>query len=166
MAMIHQLSALFIAALLAGCGAGTAEVECPVDEAAPPPELAYTKTLDGVASMDEALAKVEESLEAQGFGIVTRMDFQKTMKAKLDKDMRPYHVLGACHAPSAFQALQHDDRAGLLLPCKVAVYEKEDGSIAVSFARPGASFSLLADPGAAPLAETVDASIRAAFDSL
>ena len=161
-----RLPSLVIALVTLGCGAGTTEVACPADEAKPPGELAYTKTLEGVASMDEALTKVEEALKAQGFGIVTRMDFQKTMKAKLDEDMKAYHVLGACHAPSAFQALQHDERAGLLLPCKVAVYEREDGSIAVSFARPGAIFSLLGDPDAAPLAESVDASIHAAFDSL
>jgi uncharacterized protein (DUF302 family) len=157
---------ILIATVMLGCGAGAAEVACPADEAAPTPDLAYTKTLEGVTGMEDALLKVEEALKAQGFGVVTRMDFQKTMKAKLDEDMRPYHVLGACHAPSAFQALQHDERAGLLLPCKVAVYEQEDGSIAVSFARPGAIFSLLGDPDAAPLAGSVDTSIRAAFDSL
>jgi uncharacterized protein (DUF302 family) len=160
-----HLPALLIAIVSTGCGASQGEVASPAPGELSP-DLAYTKTLEDVTGMQDALVKVEEALKAQGFGIVTRMDFQKTMKAKLDEDMRPYHVLGACHAPSAFQALQHDDLAGLLLPCKVAVYEKEDGSIAVSFARPEALFSLLANPDAAPLAGTVDASIRAAFDSL
>ncbi len=161
----RQMLALVSAAVLIGCGAGQPDVACPAgqDQA---PELAYTKTMEGVAGMDEALLAVEKALKAQGFGIVTRIDFQETMKAKLGEDMKPYHVLGACHAKSAFQALQHDDRAGLLLPCKVAVYEQDDGTIAVSFARPAAIFSLLGDPDAAPLAEAVDASIRAAFDSL
>lgn len=87
------------------------------------------KQLD--ATFDDALARLPEALKSEGFGVLTEIDFQKTLKQKLDVDFRRYKVLGACNPPFAHQALQADLEIGLLMPCNVAVYEDDNGKAVV-----------------------------------
>lgn len=74
-------------------------------------------------SYEEAIARVTETLKEQGFGILTEIDVKQTLKKKLDKDVAPYIILGACNPPLAHQALTQEQDIGLLLPCNVVVYE-------------------------------------------
>ena len=87
--------------------------------------LGFTKKLSRVTSIDQALTKVRVALKAQGFGIITRIDVQATMKKKLGINMRPYWILGACNPRLAYKALQADQTLGLLLPCNVVVQESD-----------------------------------------
>jgi len=86
-------------------------------------------------SYEDAITKVTAALKEQGFGILTEIDVQATMKKKLDVDMDKYIILGACNPNLAYQALQHEQEMGLLLPCNVIVYEK-DGQTHVSLLDP------------------------------
>lgn len=86
-------------------------------------------------SYDDAITKVTAALKEQGFGILTEIDVQATMKKKLDVDMDKYIILGACNPNLAYQALQNEQEMGLLLPCNVIVYEK-DGTTHVSLLDP------------------------------
>ena len=140
--------------------------EAPVAEQASAPKLSYAKVLQGVSNIDDALAKVKAALKAHGFGVITEIDMQATMKKKLDVQMRPFWILGACSPKKAYRAIQADPQMGLLLPCKVIVYQTADGSFTVAFARPEAMFSLAGRPELAPLAKEVDDEFRGAFDAL
>lgn len=77
-------------------------------------------------SYEDAIIRVTAALKEQGFGILTEIDVKATMKTKLDVDVDKYIILGACNPNLAYQALQKEQEMGLLLPCNVIVYEKED----------------------------------------
>jgi uncharacterized protein (DUF302 family) len=89
-------------------------------------------------SMDEVIAKVTEALAAEGFGILTRIDADKTFKAKINVDFRPYVILGACNPVLAHEALSARPDVGLMLPCNVVVEQAEAGECLVRFIDPGA----------------------------
>lgn len=84
----------------------------------------------------QAIGVVEAALKEEGFGVITRIDVQKTMKQKLNIDFRPYIILGACNPPIAHRALERDPAIGLMLPCNVSVEEIAAGQIRVRIADP------------------------------
>jgi Uncharacterized conserved protein len=86
-----------------------------------------------VLSFENAIAKVTEELKKEGFGILTTIDVQETMKKKLDVDFPKYVILGACNPPFAQKALQAEEELGLLLPCNLIVYEKEGKTNVAAF---------------------------------
>ena len=94
----------------------------------------FGKTL--AATMQQAEEKVRAALLAEGFGVLTEIDVQKVMKAKLDVDRSGYKILGACNPDLAHQAIQSDPDIGLLLPCNVLLREEDDGHIYVGFMDP------------------------------
>jgi len=104
---------------------------------------------------DEAIEQVTRELSKEGFGILTVIDVQATLKAKLDEDMRPYRILGACNPVLAHQAITAVADIGLLLPCNVLVREEEDGQVRVDFMDPIAVLGLVDDPRVTPLAGQV-----------
>ena len=87
---------------------------------------AFTVHLD--MPYEQARERTEAALKVQGFGIVTELDVRATFKAKLDRDFRPYAILGACNPNLAFRALSTDPQIGLLLPCNVIIYGDEGGT--------------------------------------
>ncbi len=114
---------------------------------------ALTRTLD--CSFDDAEKRVRSALADQGFGVLTEIDLSGTMKKKLDKSMPRYTILGACHPPSAWQAVQADPAIGLLLPCNVAVSEAGDGKVVVAAIDPDAMFQVVDADGIEAVAKDV-----------
>ncbi len=101
---------------------------------------------------DEVKERVVAALKEQGFGVLTTIDVQSTLKQKLDADMERYEILGACNPPLAHKALSADREIGLLLPCNVVLREV-DGGIRVSALDPVAMFSLVDGAAAGELAD-------------
>lgn len=125
----------------------------------------FSKKLSGT-SFEQALEKVADVLKTKGFGVLTEIDVQATMKKKLDKDLRPYKILGACNPSFAYQALQAENKIGTMLPCNVIVQELEDGSVEVSAVDPKASMQAVENPDLESIAAEVQEQLRAVIDQL
>lgn len=106
-------------------------------------------------SFDATIAAVTDELGKEGFGVLTEIDVAATMKKKLDEDMPPYRILGACNPPLAHQAVSAIPEIGLLLPCNVLVREDDEGQVHVSFMDPGSVLGLVDHPQVEPLAAEV-----------
>jgi uncharacterized protein (DUF302 family) len=117
-------------------------------------------------TMDDAEAKVREALMAEGFGVLTEIDVQKVMKAKLDIDRGGYKILGACNPQLAHQAIDAEPDIGLLLPCNVVIREEDNGAINVGFMDPSAVLTLVDNPVIAEVAPVVRAKLQKVADSL
>jgi len=113
-------------------------------------DFGFGKTVS--IGFEAALQKVTEELAKEGFGILTVIDVQATLKKKLDIDMPAYQILGACNPGLASQAIKAIPEIGLLLPCNVLLREDESGQVHVSFMDPGAVLGLVDDVRIEPLA--------------
>jgi len=117
-------------------------------------------------SFDETVARITEELKKEGFGILTEIDMQATLKKKLDVDIHPYKILGACNPPFAFNAIQTESHIGLLLPCNVILQDAGDGKTEVAAIDPVVSMSRVDNPALEPMAREVRAKLQRAIEGV
>lgn len=117
-------------------------------------------------SFDQAIERVTAELPKEGFGVLTEIDVAATLKKKLDVDMPPYRILGACNPGLANQALTTDPSIGLLLPCNVVVRQDAVGKVFVEFMDPAAVLQLVDNPKVAVLAATVREKLERVMQAL
>ena len=112
------------------------------------------------SSMEEAIIRTTEALKAEGFGVLTEIDVQATLKKKIGADFRPYRILGACNPNYAHKALQSEPHIGVMLPCNVIVQQLDDGTIEVSAVDPMASMQAIHNPALGAIATEVQAKLE------
>lgn len=117
-------------------------------------------------SLEQAELKVREEMSKEGFGVLTEIDVQATMKKKLDKDYPPYKILGACNPPLAFQALSIDPLLGLLLPCNVIVYKDQQGKTVVAAIDAEAMMSVVGRQDILTIAEEVNKKLKRVIENV
>jgi len=124
-------------------------------------DYGYGREVD--LTVDEAIARITETLKDEGFGILSRIDVHEKLKEKLDVDYRKYVILGACNPPIAYRGLEMEPELGLLLPCNVIVYEK-DGRSVVAGIDAVKMLSIVGNPALGEAAVQVNEKIRRAVD--
>jgi len=118
------------------------------------------------ATFEQAVDRVKESLEIEGFGVLSEINMQQKLKEKLDIDFRRYTIIGACNAAYAYKALQHEDKIGTMLPCNVVIQEVKKNVIEVAAVDPIASMMAIENPELAKIAEEIKIKLERVIESL
>jgi uncharacterized protein (DUF302 family) len=130
-------------------------------------ETRYGLRVEIAVGYEQAVERATNALKAQGFGVLTTIDVQQTLKQKLDRDFRKYVILGACNPPLADRALHAELEVGLLLPCNVIVYEVAPGRSVVSAMAPLAALGIVGEnQRLQDVAKEADTRLRAALTAL
>jgi uncharacterized protein (DUF302 family) len=120
----------------------------------------FNKTVSG--SFDDVVEKVVSALKSEGFGVLTEIDVQSTLKQKIGVDFRAYRILGACNPPLAHKALAAEDKIGTMLPCNVIVQDLENGRIEIAAINPLVAMEKVGNPVLASIAAEVAGKLQSA----
>ena len=123
----------------------------------------FTKEID--ASFEEAITKVTNELKKEGFGILTQIDVAEKFKEKLGIDFGKYIILGACNPPSAHKAILVEENIGLMLPCNVVIYERQNKTV-VSIIKPKVAMKMIGNVELDKIASTIEKKLKKVFDSI
>lgn len=118
------------------------------------------------SDFENAVEKTKASLKEQGFGVLSEIDIHEKLKEKLDVDFRKYRILGACHPPSAYKALQQEDKIGTMLPCNVIVQEIDQNHTEVAAVDPVASMASVENEQLKNIAEEIRSKLGEAVGAL
>ncbi len=123
----------------------------------------HARTIEG--DFDAVLERTRAALQKHGFGVLTEIDVQATLKAKIGEDFRPYRILGACNPVMAHEALMMEPHVGVMLPCNVVV-QQSDAGVEVFAIEPAASMRAIENPALLAHAGTVGERLKAAVDDV
>lgn len=129
-------------------------------------QLTFGLRRDSAAGYAETIERVKAALKEQGFGVLTEIDVQATLKAKIGADVPPYIILGACNPPLAHRALTANPEVGMLLPCNVVVRETGDGKVVVEAMDPVAAMGIVQDEAVKAVAAEAREKIAKALAAL
>jgi uncharacterized protein (DUF302 family) len=123
----------------------------------------FTKEID--ASFEDTFDKVSNELEKEGFGILTQINIAKKFKEKLSIDFKKYIILGACNPPSAHKAILVEENIGLMLPCNVVIYERQNKTV-VSIIKPTVAMKMIGNVELEQIATTIERKLKKVFDAI
>ncbi len=126
----------------------------------------YFSTILNEKDFEKAIEKVTLELKNEGFGILTEINITQTLKEKLGVDFKKYRILGACNPPFAHEALTHEEKIGLFLPCNVVVLENENGEIEVAAVDPVASMISVKNKELASVAQEIQQKLKNVIDKI
>jgi uncharacterized protein (DUF302 family) len=129
-------------------------------------DLSYEFAVDTDLGFEAAERRTRELLDGEGFGVLTEIDVQATLRAKLGVQFRPYKILGACNPQLAHRALDVEPGIGLLLPCNVVIEESSADLVRVRFIEPRSALSVVANPAIDPIAEDASERLHRVADRL
>ena len=124
----------------------------------------FSQVLD--KSFDKDIQKVTDELKKEGFGILTDIDVQQTLKKKLDVDFQKYRIFGACNPFFVYKAMQLKNKIGTMLPCNVVVQELDDGKVEIATIDPVASMQAVENQGLREVADQVQSKLKRVIDRL
>lgn len=128
--------------------------------------MSYNITKRVKGTFEKTIYKVTEELQKEGFGILTELNLKDKFKEKLDVDFRNYVILGACNPKLAYEAVQQEDKIGLMLPCNVLVQEYADGEVEVSAINPMASIGAVENNKLETVASEVSGKLHRVINAL
>ena len=128
--------------------------------------MAYYFNTTLSTDFESAKEKVTAELEKEGFGILSEIDVQATLKKKLDVDFKKYLILGACNAPFAHKALNAENKVGTMLPCNVILQELDSGQIEVAAVNPTASMQAIENKELAKIASEIEGKLKKVIAAL
>jgi uncharacterized protein (DUF302 family) len=114
---------------------------------------------------DDVLERTKEKLQKEGFGILSSIDVSDKFKEKLDIDFKKYVILGACNPPTAYKAIQFEENIGLMLPCNVIVYEKDEKTV-ISIIKPTIAMQMINNEKLGGIADHIEQKLKRVFDSI
>ncbi|PHQ61795.1 MAG: hypothetical protein COC08_03565 [Maribacter sp.] len=123
----------------------------------------YSKKVN--LTFEQAIENTKEALKVEGFGVLTEIDIKATLKNKIDVDMDNYTILGACHPPSAYQSIQSEIEIGLMLPCNVIVYQKNN-EVFVSAIKPSVAMGMIENNTLGEVASDIENRLKAVINNL
>lgn len=124
----------------------------------------FSKTVD--ENFEAVIEKLIDELKTEGFGVLTEIDLRETLKKKLNVDLKPYRILGACNPQFAYEALKAENKIGTMLPCNVIVQELESGKVEVSAVDPVASMMAVNNDSLAEVAAQVRQKLKRIIDNM
>lgn len=128
--------------------------------------MSYNISKKVKSDFDKTIYRVTEELKKEGFGIITEVDLREKFREKLDVDFRNYTILGACNPKLAYEAVQQEDKIGIMLPCNILVQEHPDGQVEVSAINPMASIGAVKNDKLESLASEVNGRLQRVIDSV
>lgn len=128
--------------------------------------MSYCFSREVKGSFKEVENRVRRSLSDEGFGILTEIDVQETLKKKLDVDFRKYKILGACNPPFAYKALQVEDKIGTMLPCNIIIQKAGPDEVEVAAIDPVASMQAVKNAALQAIAEQVQQRLKKVIDRI
>ena len=124
----------------------------------------FSKILE--STFEVAIEKVTSALQGEGFGVLTDIDVQQTLKKKIDVDFKNYRILGACNPSYAYKALTLEDKIGTMLPCNVVVQESAPGTVEIAAVDPVASMKGIENPALHEVAEKIRQKLKSVIEKL
>ncbi len=123
----------------------------------------YSKKVD--YNFERAIENTKQELKNENFGVLTEIDIKNTLKNKINVNMENYTILGACHPPSAYQSIQSEIEIGLMLPCNVIVYQKNN-QVFVSAIRPSVAMGMIENNTLGEVASDIESRLKKVIDNL
>ncbi len=128
--------------------------------------MPYNISRRTTGEFDSVVARVKDALKAEGFGVLTEIDVAGTLKSKIDRDFRPYRILGACNPRLAFEALNAEAHIGVMLPCNVVVQRHDNGEVEVSSIDPAKSMEVVGNSALSAVAGKVRAALKRVIETV